>query len=374
VAADLAVAASAVVVAGLAEASMSSAVLVFAALALLCAALALLLWQRGAQRKGQVSAERYIDSRMASPNGGSFGASPMAAGVAAGGMGSGPASGARGGPARAVATQAVIAPQAPSADAGWLEYWPYLRARVRFMVRHAMARAGIANAKAPVALAGTVVLLLCGWAALAGGVLAAGAALIACVMFFYFLLTLRVNKRRQQIVRQLPLFLDGIVRLITLGNSVPAAFQAAMQTTEAPLRECLDYVSRMLRTGVEIDRALSQVALIYGVRELELVGAVLRLSVKYGGRADVMLERMASFMRDLEHAERELVAMSAETRLSSWVLAMLPVGIGGFLILSNPKYFASMWFDPTGRQLVYLAFALQLGGAYLLYRLANLRS
>jgi tight adherence protein B len=353
---------------------MSSAVLVFAALALLCAALALLLWQRGAQRKGQVSAQRYIDSRMASPNGGSFGASPMAAGVAAGGMGGGPASGARGGPARAVATQAVIAPQAPSADAGWVEYWRYLQARVCFMVRHAMARAGIANAKAPAALAGTVVLLLCGWAALAGGVLAAGAALIACVMFFYFLLTLRVNKRRQQIVRQLPLFLDGIVRLITLGNSVPAAFQAAMQTTEAPLRECLDYVSRMLRTGVEIDRALSQVALIYGVRELELVGAVLRLSVKYGGRADVMLERMASFMRDLEHAERELVAMSAETRLSSWVLAMLPVGIGGFLILSNPKYFASMWFDPTGRQLVYLAFALQLGGAYLLYRLANLRN
>jgi tight adherence protein B len=33
-----------------------------------------------------------------------------------------------------------------------------------------------------------------------------------------------------------------------------------------------------------------------------------------------------------------------------------------------------MWFDPTGRQLVYLAFALQLGGAYLLYRLANLRN
>ncbi|MFC6313865.1 type II secretion protein F, partial [Paraburkholderia dipogonis] len=60
---------------------MSSAVLVFAALALLCAALALLLWQRGAQRKGQASAERYIDSRMAMP-----------AGAAMGGMGGGAAS------------------------------------------------------------------------------------------------------------------------------------------------------------------------------------------------------------------------------------------------------------------------------------------
>jgi tight adherence protein B len=343
---------------------MSSVALVFAALALLCAALALLLWQRGAQRKDQVSAERYIDSRMAAA---------MPAGAGAAGLASGAAGNPRIAPARAAAASTAIAPQAPAADAGWLEHARYLQARVRFMVRHAMARAGIASAKGPAAIVGAITLLLCAWAALVGGALAAGATLIACVMFVYFLLTMRANKRRHLIVRQLPLFLDGIVRLITLGNSVPAAFQAALQNTEAPLRECLDYVSRMLRTGVEIDRALSQVAVIYGVRELELVGAVLRLSVKYGGRADVMLDRMSSFMRDLEQAERELVAMSAETRLSSWVLAMLPIGIGGFLILSNPTYFASMWFDPTGRELVYLAFALQIVGAYLLYRLASLR-
>jgi len=344
---------------------MSSMALVFAALALLCAALALLLWQRGAQRKDQVSTERYIDSRMAAA---------MPAGAGAGGLASGAVGNPRVAPARAAAASAAIVPQAPAADAGWLEHARYLQARVRFMVRHAMARAGIARAKGPVVIVGAITLLLCAWAAIVGGLLAAGATLIACAMFVYFLLAMRANKRRQLIVRQLPLFLDGIVRLITLGNSVPAAFQTALQNTEAPLRECLDYVSRMLRTGIEIDRALSQVAVIYGVRELELVGAVLRLSVKYGGRADVMLDRMSSFMRDLEQAERELVAMSAETRLSSWVLAMLPIGIGGFLILSNPRYFASMWFDPSGRQLVYLAFGLQIAGAYFLYRLASLRS
>lgn len=339
---------------------MSSAALVFAALALLCAALALLLWQRSAQRKGQVSAERFIDSRMAA-------AMPDAAigvGVGAGGV--------RGASPRA-ATPAPIVPQAPPANAGWLAYARYLQARLSFMLRHAMARAGIVNVKGPSIGVAAIVGLLSAWVAVVGGAFAALATLSTCAMFIYFLLTMRANKRRQQIVRQLPTFLDGIVRLITLGNSVPAAFQAALQTSEAPLRECLDYVSRMLRSGVEIDRALYQVSLIYGVRELELVGAVLRLSVKYGGRADVMLDRMSSFMRDLEQAERELVAMSAETRLSSWVLAALPVGIGGFMILSNPRYFGSMWFDPTGRQMIYLAFALQIIGAWLLYRMASLR-
>jgi tight adherence protein B len=337
---------------------MSSGILLVAALALLCAAGALLLLRRGAQREEQASTERFIDSRMA----------PVVAG-AAGGAGA-----ARAAPSRQQGlAHGGLAPHAPEAGADARAQWVYLKARVGFLIDNTMSRAGISNARIPMAIAAVVSVWLCIWAARDGGWLAAVVALLACLCFVAFIVSMRTQKRRLAIVRQLPSFLDGIVRLITLGNSVPAAFQGAMQTTEGPLRECLDYVSRMLRTGVEIDRALSQAAVLYGARELELVGAVLRLSVKYGGRADVMLDRMASFMRDLEQAERELSAMSAETRLSAWILALMPIGIGGFLILTNPGYFGAMWFDATGRQLVYLAFGLQLVGAVLLYRLTRLR-
>jgi len=115
------------------------------------------------------------------------------------------------------------------------------------------------------------------------------------------------------------------------------------------------------------------VAAAYRVRELELVGSVLRISVKYGGRSDVMLDRMAVLMRDLEQAERELVALSTETRLSAWVLGLLPALVGGFVMISNPSYFQSMWSDPFGQRLVYIALGLQVLGAFLLYRMARLK-
>jgi tight adherence protein B len=372
---------------------MSSAALIFAALALLCAALALLVLQRGAQRKEQASAERFIDSRMSVATTAAMSGAAMASGAAgasgaasaprgassSGGASSsssssGAATGSASASARRAAPGVAFAPRAPAADAGWDAHLRYLGARVRYAIGARLNRAGLRNARASLAAVAAIVATLCLVAGSQGGPLAAGITLLGCGVFLYFVMSMRASRRRQAIVRQLPSFLDGIVRLITLGNSVPAAFQASLQTTEAPLRECLDHVSRMLRSGVEIDRALSHVAVLYGARELELVGAVLRLSVKYGGRADVMLDRMSSFMRDLEQAERELVAMSSETRLSSWVLGMLPVGIGGFLILTNPRYFGSMWFDPGGRQILYLAFALQLTGAYLLYRLARLKA
>jgi tight adherence protein B len=350
---------------------MSSAVLITLALALLCAAGALLILQRGAQRKEQASTERFIDSRMAPAMAGLDAARAMAGHASGNTPGNARVAGAS--PTRVAQPQSHEALHAPSPGAGWRERLHYQAARASLAFDHVMSRAGLANSRrlALVATASTAV--LCLWAGREGGVLAAGVVLLACACFIYFVLSTRTNRRRQKIVRQLPSFLDGIVRLITLGNSVPAAFQGALQTTEAPLRQCLDHVSRLLRGGVEIDRALSQAAVLYGARELELVGAVLRLSVKYGGRADVMLDRMSTFMRDLEHAERELAAMSAETRMSAWVLALLPLGIGGFLILNNPRYFGAMWYDPKGRELVYLAVALQMVGAWLLYHLTRLR-
>ncbi len=339
----------------------SAAALLFAALALLCAAGALLVLRRGEQRKGQVTTERFIESRMAGAQQTGPGFARPAAGA--------PTLARTAGPGATV----LGPPQALAADSPWQVKWRHFVARAMFAFDTTMSRAGISNARVPALLAVLVTLALCVWAGQTGGVLAGCMMLGVCGFVLYFVISWRTTKRRQQIVRQLPLFLDGIVRLIVLGNSVPAAFQASVQTTEAPLRECLDHVSRMLRTGVEIDRALFHVAQIYRARELELVGAVLRLSVKYGGRADVMLERMASFMRDLEQAERELTAMTAETKMSSFVLSILPIGIGGFLILTNPAYFGAMWYDPVGRELVYLAFGLQAFGAWLLYRLARLR-
>lgn len=329
--------------------------LVAFALALACVAAALLLWRHGERKRGRADAQRFIDSRIepAARAGAAAGVVPAAAASPAGAAG---APGAR--------------PAQQAAPAARLARW---REAIAEYQENLVSRAGIEDARGKAVLA-LLALAAAGLVAgTRGGLLAAVAALVAGIALLAFWLVSRIQRRRLQIVRQLPSFLDGIVRLVTLGNSVPAAFQAALLTTDAPLRGCLDHVSRMLRTGVEIDRAMLHVAKIYHTKEFELVGSVLRLSVKYGGRADVMLDRMSVFMRDLEQAERELMAMSAETRLSAWVLVLLPIAIGGFVIATNPSYLHSMWDDRTGRQLLYAAFLLQIGGGAWLYRMARLR-
>lgn len=299
-----------------------------------------MLWRHGELRRERVHAQRFIDSRIEP--------APRAAAPA------------RGAPAGARPAQLA------SGAAHWRDAFAEYRA-------HFVSRAGIEDARGKALLAVTALASLALVAGSQGGLLASAAALAGGIALLTFWLVSRIQRRRLRIVRQLPSFLDGIVRLVTLGNSVPAAFQAALLTTDAPLRGCLDHVSRMLRTGVEIDRAMLHVAHVYRTKEFELVGSVLRLSVKYGGRADVMLDRMSVFMRDLEQAERELAAMSSETRLSAWVLALLPIAIGGFVVATNPAYLDTMLHDRTGQRFLYLAAALQVAGGAWLYRMARLR-
>lgn len=338
---------------------MSSGIGFVLAVALLCAAGGLLLWQRAQDTRGRRMTDRFVDRRVASVQGGAL--------VQNGKPGEAAAQSQRPRSGNPVAMPSHAEPR------GVRENLRHQQARFAYGFANLMIRSGISNPRTLLLIASAVILPGACWIGLRTHWLVALGFVVFGGLCLYAFLSWRAQKRYQRISRQLPVFLDGIVRLITIGNSVAAAFQAALTTTEAPLRDCLDRVSRMLRSGVEIDVALKHVASVYRVRELELVGSVLRISVKYGGRSDVMLDRMAALMRDLEQAERELIALSTETRLSSWVLGLLPGLLGGFVMISNPTYFDAMWHDPFGQRLVFAALGLQAFGAFLLYRLARLR-
>lgn len=208
-------------------------------------------------------------------------------------------------------------------------------------------------------------------AALWGGGLAATVALALTMVGGYFLVWLKAERRRRKMIAQLPEFLDMVVRMMTVGNSMGAAFQAASAKANAPLLEVMERVASLSRTGRELDVALRQVSRQYRLHELYLVAAVVGVAQRFGGRSDHVLARMAAFMRDLSQARQELVALSAEVRLSAWVLALLPLVIGAFILMFNTDLFMGMWEDDIGWRLLIGAFGLQVLGSYWLYRLAK---
>lgn len=181
----------------------------------------------------------------------------------------------------------------------------------------------------------------------------------------------RTTKLRAQLLHQMPDFLDNLVRLTALGNSLQAAFQVSSQQTSAPLRNLLDTTVRYARGGMELDRALGLAAQPYRMDVLKVLAVVIGVSVRIGGRSDQILQRMGDFMRDLEQAQQELAATTAETRMSAWVLGLLPPASAVLMAISSPDFFQPVLHDPLGHRILLIALGLELCGGLLLYRLAR---
>ena len=334
--------------------------LLLAAVALMLAAAGLLLWQWAVTRQGRAAAARHLGEQLAgladsdavprvrpAPLSTSASAMPLAA---------------------APADTTLVDPWAATPEAATAANTPG-RGRIDELLPPWLQGAVSAPQLGLGALAVVILVSLAGMLASAPGVVAALAVLLPLAAFF---LWWRVQKFRRRLVGQLPGFIDAMVRLITVGNSTQAAFQLAIPSAREPLRAYLERTAGLVRAGVDLDRALAQTAESVRVQELHLMAAVLGLGVRYGGRADLLLERLAHFIRDREQADQELQALSAETRLSAWILGLLPLIVGGLIVTNNPDYFLRMWHDGTGRMMVFGGAGLQLLGAVLLYRVARL--
>lgn len=192
-------------------------------------------------------------------------------------------------------------------------------------------------------------------------------------LFLTFFIWRRVGSRRKRLLEQLPGFLDNMVRLISIGNSPHAAFQMATTNVPSPLGDALQQATATLSVSPDLGQAMGQLERSWHLPEFGLLAAVFRMSTRYGGRADLVLERVSAYIRDRLSAERELHAMSAEIRLSAWILALLPIVVGGLIMVLNPGYFMRMWNDSSGQKMILIAAGMEAFGAFLLYRLAQLK-
>lgn len=196
---------------------------------------------------------------------------------------------------------------------------------------------------------------------------------VAYPLFVGLFINWRSERFREQVVAQLPGFLDAISRILSVGCSLELAFRNAGEECQEPLRGIVSQVLLRTRAGLALEDAMNQVAESYAIRELNFMASVFYLGMRYGGNAQAILERITLTMRERLRSRKELLAMTAETRASAWILSALPVVVGVLTLSSNPAYLIGMWHDDAGRQLLLVAAGLQVSGMFLLFRMARLQ-
>lgn len=100
-----------------------------------------------------------------------------------------------------------------------------------------------------------------------------------------------------------------------------------------------------------------------------MLAVSVKVNQRYGGNASDLMENLITLIRDRERAAGQLRALTGETRISAWVLGVMPIGMCAYVFLSNPDFILGMWNDATGRLLLLGAFGLQILGSWVLWRM-----
>ncbi|HEV7887693.1 MAG TPA: type II secretion system F family protein, partial [Acidimicrobiales bacterium] len=148
--------------------------------------------------------------------------------------------------------------------------------------------------------------------------------------------------RRRAIEAQLPDALSVVAGSLSAGHTFLRSLQLLCEEAGGPLGEELARVVRETQLGTPVVDALSAMADRVDVPDVRWVVQAIRVQQEVGGKLADLLYTLADFMRARDEVRREVRVLTAEGRLSAWVLGALPVVLVLAIRVLNPGYLSPL--------------------------------
>ncbi|MEY2406477.1 MAG: pilus assembly protein CpaF [Acidimicrobiaceae bacterium] len=153
----------------------------------------------------------------------------------------------------------------------------------------------------------------------------------------------RVTKRRKKFEAQFPEALTLIASSLSAGHTFLRAIQMMCEESPPPLSEEFARVVNETQLGGPLVDALDRMAARLDVRDVAWVVQAIRIQQQVGGKLADLLHTLADFIRAREEVRREVDVLTAEGRISAWVLGALPVFLLVAISAMNPHYMDPMF-------------------------------
>jgi len=181
----------------------------------------------------------------------------------------------------------------------------------------------------------------------------------------------RISKRKKAFEAALPDALTLIASSLSAGHTFLRAIQMMCEEAEPPMSEEFARVVAETRLGDPVVDALARMAKRLDVRDMDWVVQAIRIQQTVGGRLADLLHTLADFIRDREEVRRDVAVLTAEGRISAWVLtAMAPFMFFAIQTLS-PGYEKPM-YQGWGLVVLGCTAALMAFGSVVIFRMCKI--
>jgi tight adherence protein B len=165
---------------------------------------------------------------------------------------------------------------------------------------------------------------------------------------FYFFVRFKTHQRLQAFIEQL----EGALRLIASSIRVGLGMRQALALVVEELPDPAQYEFRRIigqtNIGASIFDAMDTLAWRMPCNETLMVARVFRVQSETGGDLARILEQLADTIKGRRQVHRKINSLTAEGRLSAWVLTLIPVGLGLFIVATQEQMAHALLYTPMG--------------------------
>jgi tight adherence protein B len=179
------------------------------------------------------------------------------------------------------------------------------------------------------------------------------------------------NKRLGKFEEQFPEAVDLVARALRAGHALPTGLGMVADELRAPVGTEFRILFDEQNFGLTLPDALRNFAKRVPVIDARFFVTAVLTQREAGGNLAEVLDNLSAVIRERFKIKRQLRVISAHGRLTGAVLGALPPTLGLFLMIRTPKNFQILFEEPAGIQMLIVAVALQLLGAFMIYRITK---
>jgi len=200
--------------------------------------------------------------------------------------------------------------------------------------------------------------------------------LLPPVAFFYapFLwVQRRKAKRMNKFARQLPDALDLIARALKAGHAFPMGMRMVADEFDDPIGPEFAKTLDEINFGIAVGQALMNLATRVDCPDLKFFVVSVNIQRETGGNLSEIVGNIAKLVRERFKFAGKVRTLSAEGKLTAYILIALPISIGGLLNVINPNYMEPLFTTEPGKMMMTFSFVQIALGAVVIKKLVTIR-
>jgi tight adherence protein B len=180
-------------------------------------------------------------------------------------------------------------------------------------------------------------------------------------------------KRLARIDEQLPDALDLMGRALRAGHAFPTALKMVADEMSEPLAAEFSIAFDEVNFGVSMQDALMNLATRVPSTDLRYFVIAVLIQRETGGNLSELLANISAIVRARIKLLGQVKVLSAEGRLSAWILSCLPFGAAFMIQLVNPEFLEVLYTDPGGKKMISVALTMMFFGVLAMRKIIQIR-